>query len=221
MQPTYIELESELYRTKAELHQTKTELSQTQAELSQMQALLKTALKEIDRLVQEVARLKEQINKNSENSSKPPSTDQKGNVNPDQPKQKRKGSKRKAKISYPAEKIDHYVECYLDNCSHCNSVFIQWTGDSEKLQQAELPEVKAVITEYELLKYSCFSCRKNSIATLPLGIPDSVFGPKLMSLLTTLTGVFHLAKREAIQLIKELYDVDITRISFEYRRKSI
>jgi len=195
MQPTYIELESELYQTKAELSQT--------------HALLKTALKEIDRLVQEVAQLKEQINKNSKNSSKPPSTDQKGNTNPDHPKQKRKGSKRKAKISYPAEKIDHYVECCLDNCPHCKSVFIQWTGDSEKLQQAELPEVKAVITEYELLKYRCFSCRKNSIATLPLGIPDSVFGSKLMGLLATLTGVFHLAKREAIQLIKELYDVDI------------
>lgn len=202
MKPTYAELELDLY-------QTKSELSQAKAELSQMHELLKTALKEIDRLAQEVARLKEQINKNSKNSSKPPSTDQKENTNLDQPKKKRKGSIRKARVSYPLEKIDHHVECALDNCPHCNSVFIQWNGDVEILQQAELPEVKAIITEYELLKYNCLSCHKKSIATLPRGIPDSAFGPKLMSLLATLTGVFHLSKREAIQLIKELYDVDV------------
>ena len=77
------------------------------------------------------------------------------------------------------------------------------------LQQIELPEVKAIVTEYQLLKYRCRSCGKSSTAALPEGVPDSAFGTKLMSLLVTLTGVFHLAKREALQLIKDLYDVDI------------
>lgn len=77
------------------------------------------------------------------------------------------------------------------------------------IQQAELPEIKAIITEYELLKYHCGTCGKNCSASLPEGIPDSAFGPNLMGLMATLTGVFHLAKREAMQLIKELYDVDM------------
>jgi hypothetical protein len=47
----------------------------------------------------------------------------------------------------------------------------------------------------------------NSTASLPLGIPDSAFGPKLMGLLAALTGVLHVAKREAIQLIKDFYDI--------------
>lgn len=38
---------------------------------------------------------------------------------------------------------------------------------------------------------------------------NSNFGPKLMGLLVTLTGVFHLAKREAVELIKELYGIDM------------
>ena len=75
---------------------------------------------------------------------------------------------------------------------------------AEILQQAELPETKAVITEYQCNMYG-----KNSIASLPQGVPDSAFGPKLMGLVATLTGVFHLAKREAIQLIRELYGVDM------------
>jgi transposase len=80
----------------------------------------------------------------------------------------------------------------------------------EILQQAELPELKAVITEYQLQKYHCGECGKNSTASLPSGVPDSAFGPKLMGLLATLTGVLHVAKREAIQLIKDLYGIDIS-----------
>lgn len=196
MKPTYAELESEIHQTKAELGLAR--------------ELLKKAFEEIDRLVNEVTKLKEKIDKNSKNSSKPPSSDQKGNTDSNQPKEKRKGRKGKAKTPYPPESIDHHVECSLDNCPHCGSPAIQWNGEpSEMLQQAELPEVKAIITEYELLKYSCLSCRKNSVATLPLGVPDSAFGPKLMGLMVTLTGVFHLAKREAVHLIKELYGIEI------------
>ena len=77
------------------------------------------------------------------------------------------------------------------------------------MQQIELSEVKAIITEYILKKYFCNSCKKTFKAKLPDGIPFSSFGPKLMELMATLTGVFHLAKREAKQLIKDLYDIDI------------
>ena len=38
----------------------------------------------------------------------------------------------------------------------------------------------------------------------------SAFGPKLMGMLATLTGVFHLSKREAKQLIQDLYGIDVS-----------
>jgi len=60
-----------------------------------------------------------------------------------------------------------------------------------------------------LHKYSCRCCGKKSIANLPAGVPDSAFGPCLMGLFATLTGTLHVAKREAIQLMKDLYDVEI------------
>jgi hypothetical protein len=64
----------------------------------------------------------------------------------------------------------------------------------EIFQQAELPEIKAIVTEHHLLKYDCARCGKNSVAPLPSGVPDSAFGPKLMGLMVTLTGVFHLIR---------------------------
>jgi transposase len=172
------------------------------AKVQHLEELLKKALEKI-------AKLEEQLGCNSKNSSKPPSTDQKSNTL-DKQKHPRSSRAGVARVLYPPERIDKRIECWGENCPHCSSQYIQWNGESPALlQQAELPEVKAVITQYELQKYTCLSCHKHSIAPLPNGVPNSAFGPRLMGLLATLTGVMHLAKREAIQLIKDLYDVDM------------
>lgn len=189
MKPTYEQLEEKLRRT---------------------EELLGRALEEIARLNEKIAKLEDQIKRNSKNSSKAPSTDQKGNT-PDADKKPPRDSRAgKARLSFPPDKIDRHVQCKQENCPHCGSSEIQLNGLlPEILQQAELPEIKAIITEFQLQKYHCKECRKNSTACLPPGIPDSAFGTKLMGLLATLTGVLHVAKREAIQLIKDLYDVDM------------
>lgn len=125
-------------------------------------------------------------------------------------RKKRKSRPGRARVPYPPERVNHHIQCSQVNCPHCGSSGIQLNGQSPKiLQQAELPEVQAIVTEYQLLKYSCSSCGYNSVAPLPVGVTDSAFGPKFMGLLVVLIGVFHLAKREAVQLIKELYGVDI------------
>lgn len=203
MKPTYEELEAKLHDTKAKLHDTKAELHDAKAKIERLEGLLKLALEEIDRL-------KDQINRNSKNSSKPPSTDQKGNTPDNKQKKSRKPRVGKSRVPFSSDRIDRHVPCTQENCPHCGSTAIQLNGqDAELLQQAELPEVKAIVTQYELQKYCCNDCGKNSVASLPIGIPDSAFGPRLMGLIATLTGVLHVAKREAIQLIKDLYDVDI------------
>ena len=202
MKPSYKELEVKLKATKAELDATKKELKVTGEQLKQTQELLKNALERI--LV-----LEEKLNLNSNNSSKPPSSDQKGDTS-DKGKKKRKGRRGVNRSLFPPERIDRRVECTQESCPHCGSCSIELNKNAhEILQQAELPEVRAIITEYLMRKYSCNCCGQNSTATLPKGIPNSAFGPKLMGLFTTLTGLFHLAKREGIALIKDLYDVDI------------
>lgn len=194
MKPTYQELEKEL-------SQTREQLSQTNEKLKKTDELLKIALEKI-------LELEQRLNRNSKNSSKPPSSDQKGNT-PDDPKKGRKPRKGYARTLFPPERVDRHIECSHENCPHCGSSSLEQDSAYEILQQAELPEVKAIITQYLLRKYNCNSCGLNSTARLPEGIPNSAFGPKLMGLFATLTGIFHLAKREAILLIKDLYDVDI------------
>ena len=158
--------------------------------------------------LEEIADLRENLKLNSKNSSKPPSTDQKANTSSKHRKE-RKPRKGIARSNYPPERVDRSVECTRENCPYCGSQSIENVGMPEAFQQAELPEVHAIITEYLLHKYNCKDCGKKSVADLPTGVPDSAFGPRLMGLFATLTGTLHLAKREAIQLMKDLYDVDI------------
>lgn len=180
MKPTYEELESALAKT---------------------QHLLKIALERI-------AALEEKLNKNSKNSSKPPSTDRKPNSQdrPDIPKKSRQGINR---TPYPADQVDHFISCNLETCPHCGGKDLIDNEQPVSIQQVELPEVKASVTQFNCNKYTCGSCGEHSMAGLPVGIPNSAFGPRLMALIATLTGIFHLSKREAIRLVKDLYGVDI------------
>lgn len=187
MKPTYEQLEAKLLATDAKLTQT-------------MQ-LLKMA---VDR----IAELEERLNKNSKNSSKSPSSDQKGN-SPNKDKQPRKPRSGISRSLLSPDKIDRFHNCNLENCPCCGSDQLVDQNESLILQQVELPEVKAVVTQFNCTKYACTSCGEKSFANLPNGIPNSAFGPRLMALIATLTGVFHLAKRDAMQLVKDLYGVTV------------
>lgn len=201
MKPTYEELEKKLAVTEQKLAVTEQKLAETEEKLAKTEDLLKQAL---DRIL----KLEEQINKNSNNSSKPPSTDQKSN----KPNKSRKSNDTRKGINrqlYPPERVDKRIECSLENCPHCNSQNLNLWSNVEILQQVDLPEVRATVTEYILQKFHCADCRKNSKADLPCGIPFSAFGPRVMALLTTLTGGYLMPKRDACQLIQDLYAIDI------------
>ena len=188
MKPSYEELEAKLTATEAKLEET--------------QRLLKMA-------VERIVALEERLNKNSKNSSKPPSSDQKSNT-PDQNKQLKNRGHGAKRALLPPEEVDHFHTCKLTHCPCCGSNELMEQGNPLVLQQVELPEVKAVVTQYNCVKYRCASCKEGCFADLPNGVPNTVFGPRLMALAATLTGVFHLAKRDVIRLLGDLYGAKIS-----------
>jgi len=202
MKPTYEELQAALANTRTELTNTQTELANTQTEFAKMHHLLKLALERI-------AILEEKLNKNSKNSSKPPSTDQKSNSTESNNtrKNRNKGCNRQ---SFPPDQVDHFVDCSLKSCPLCGSKELSELDKTLSLQQVDLPEVKAIVTQYNCKQHRCESCKNSSFAHLPKGVPDSAFGTRLMSLIATLTGALHLSKRDAIWLVKTLYDINIS-----------
>jgi transposase len=190
-----------LAETQGQLSETQGQLSETQGQLSETQRLLKLALERI-------TQLEERLNKNSSNSSKPPSTDRKPNSSGGSGtrKPRNKGTNR---AFVPADQVDHFHTCSLNSCPCCGSKELIDLNEALLLQQVELPEVKAIVTQYIRTKYRCKGCDKSFRALLPEGVPNSAFGPRLMALIAMLTGVVHLSKRDAIQLVKDLYGIEI------------
>ena len=211
MKPPYEQIEKELQASKQELqaakqelHDTKQELQRANDEIEKLKALLKVAF---DR----IAELEKQIGRNSKNSSKPPSTDQKGNTSENKQKQNRQAHAGKARALYPSERVNHHVQCTRETCPYCNSEQLHQLQEVPAVwQQVELPEVQAVVTQFNCQKYCCEECGQNSVGELPEGVPYSAFGPKLMALIATLTGRFHLAKRETMQLLSDLYGIELS-----------
>lgn len=177
---------------------------QLEQEVERLKELLKQAL---NRIVE----LENQIGRNSKNSSKPPSTDQKGNTPNNTNQKKKKPHVGKSRTPYPPEEVDHQITCTRENCPHCKSTQLQLLAEAPVVwQQVELPPVQAIVTQFECQRYRCKECDKRSIGSLPEGVPYSAFGPKLMALIASLTGRFHMAKRDAMLLISDLYGIELS-----------
>jgi transposase len=189
---------------KKQVSAAETRAAAAEAKMTDMQRLLKLALARI-------TALEERLNKNSRNSSKPSSTDQKANAKDDDSKPKRKnrekGFQRKP---FSEDKVDSFITPSLDLCPCCDSRQLHDLEGSLILQQVDLPEIKALVTQFSLKKYQCKSCGEASCADLTKGIPNSSFGPRLMGLIVDLTGPLQMSKRDAIQLVNDLYDIKIS-----------
>lgn len=173
------------------------------AQNEELKRLLKIAL---DRITE----LERKLGLNSNNSSKPPSTDQKKNT-PGKEGKKKPSREGKSRAPYPPERVNHHIECSRTHCPHCNQNALQQLQEAPfSWQQVELPEACAIVTQFNCLKYRCGACGLRSTGQLPAGVPFSAFGPRVMALVASLTGRFHLAKREAILLIKDLYGIDLS-----------
>jgi len=180
-----------------------------EATCEELKATLKATRDLLAVALKRIAKLEERLNKNSKNSSKPPSTDRK----PDTQEKKKTRAQRKKGFSRPLftpDQVDHFITCSLTDCPSCGSSQLQSKGSPLTLQQIDLPEVKAVVTQFTCTKHKCSSCGVTSFGDLPKGVPDTAFGSRLMALLATLTGSFHLSKRDGMQLVQDLYGIKIS-----------
>src|SRR5690348_14246875 len=89
---------------------------QLEEKLRRTEDVLARALEEIARLHEKVAKLEDQLKRNSKNSSKPPSTDHKGNTPGATQKPPRGSRAGKARPSFPLDKIDRHIQCTQENC---------------------------------------------------------------------------------------------------------
>lgn len=194
MQPTYDELFSQIQALTQQLKEVSIE---NQALKAENQAF-----------IAEIKELKEKLNTNSSNSSKPPSQDPFRKPRKNKPKgQKRgaqKGHKGHSRKLISLDKVQTLHDLKPDACPNCRSnSFDSEIVRTEVRQVIELPEAPPDVTQYNIHTCRCSCCGKHVKADIPKETQYG-FGPRLMGLVTSLSGEFRLSKRQVTALMGKI-----------------
>lgn len=112
----------------------------------------------------------------------------------------------------PAEGVDRSTEHLPDACS-CGHRF---DGSEERVdqplvhQQWELPAIRPLVFEYELLRLRCPCCGKPRLADLPAGVSWSAFAARLEAHIATLAGVYRLSRRQVREVCQNVFGIPIS-----------
>lgn len=190
--------------------------------IAELEAELATAHARIAELEKRLAQLAEQLGQNSRNSHRPPSSD-----TPDE-RRKRRNEAKKAKQRrkrgaqaghegthrelLPQGKVNKFVDLFPQECENCWKPLPRVPDPSAKrYQQTEVPPIEPFTTEWRRHEVTCPCCTYRTRAPYLDGeIPASPFGPRLMAIVALLTGVYHLGRRRAVDLLADVVGVRIS-----------
>lgn len=77
-------------------------------------------------------------------------------------------------------------------------------------QKIEIPEIKPHVTEYHMQKGRCRVCGKRKSTTLPEGVTQDLFGPRVKSIISSLSGFYKNSKREVESILKDVFGLQIS-----------
>jgi transposase len=156
---------------------------------------------------QKLAALAGEVGRNSSNSNLPPSSDSPAERAKRAQKSAAKGAKRRRggqpkhrgtrRELVPPATVDDIVNFFPTHCAGCCKPLPEIQDPQPKRYQlTELPAFEPHTTEYRRHAVMCPCCRHTTQAAYdPERIPASPFGPRLMSVVGLLTGVYHLSRR--------------------------
>lgn len=181
-------------------------------------------------LSEQVAKLVERDGQNSKNSHLPPSSDGPGARSGGSPAGKpgkpggTKGHVGKFRLLQPAESVDEFVDVFPEVCLGCAEA-LPPTLDlgASRYQQLDLKHHRRHLTEWRRHAVTCLRCGAVTQAEYTRGkIPVHAFGPTLTAVVVMLTGTYHLSRRKAQRLLKELFAIEVSlgAISAMERRSS-
>src|SRR5829696_495312 len=140
-------------------------------------ALLERRVAELEALVQQLAN---RLNTNSQNSSLPPSANPLDAAKPaGKKKSKRKsggqpGHPPHRKQLLPPERVDQFIRLVPTLCEHCNAPLPAEAGppdpEPQRHQQAELPPLVALVTEWQGHARTCTCCGRVNRAVIPADV---------------------------------------------------
>ncbi len=164
-------------------------------------------------LQEKVAALEERLGKTSQNSSKPPSSDPPGTASraSREPSGRKRGGQpgheRATRPLIPTDQADKVIPVKPDHCEKCSRKLNGKDSAPRRHQVVEI-EFRKRVTEYQQHTLGCV-CGHRTTAPLPAEAA-SCFGVHLESVAALLTGAYHLSKRSAQEILRDLFGVEMS-----------
>ena len=195
-------------------------IAELEQEVADLKAELAAKDARIGAIERQLAALADQIGRNSGNSNMPPSSDppgsRAGRKNKEEKGQRRRGGqpnhRGSSRALLPPERVDDFIHFFPDQCENCCAALPK-TPDphAQRYQVTELPAFEPHTTEYQRHGVCCGRCGHRTYAPYDASaIPASPFGPRLMSVVALLTGVYNVSRRKAVNLLSDLVGVRIS-----------
>jgi len=215
------ELEAELVAKDRRIAALEAEGAAKDARIAELEQHVSMLTEQVAMLMKHVAELTEKLGQNSRNSHLPPSSDSPGDREQRRGKKKSKsGRKRGGQPGHqgshrellPPEKVTKFVDLFPPECENC------WTSlprvpdpFAKRYQQTEMPPIEPNTTEWRRHQVACPRCGyKTRAAYDETKIPAWRFGPRLMAIMVLFTGVYHLGRRRAVELLSDIIGVRVS-----------
>jgi transposase len=105
----------------------------------------------------------------------------------------------------PRDKVSAVVEHKPSVCGRCGKPLSGEDSNPSRHQVWEIPPLAPVVTEH---RFHSLRCARGKLTTARSSevIGDGMFGPNLTAATSLLTGVFHLSRRSALEIVNTVFE---------------
>ena len=161
-------------------------------------------------LLARIEALEARLNKTPRNSSLPPSSEH-PHAKPAPPRKPsgrkpggQPGHPKHERTLIPSEECNKVVTLKPTDCRRCGDRLAGDDDEPLRHQVWELPEIRPLVTEYQLHRLLCVTCGITTCAELPPGVPTGQAGPQLIALVALLMGSFRQSKRRVALFLEQV-----------------
>ena len=220
----------EVDRLREQLERRNQRIAELEKQVREQQKKIAEEEKKITEGEKKIADLERRLalrGRNSTNSSKPPSSDglagperKRGCGKPKSKKRRRSGGQKghpgHSRPLFPPEKVDRVVEVLPDSCGHCQKSFagdadiLTTQGEPWRYQVTELPEIKPLVTEYQMKTVIFPCCNKPTKAQLPAEVKGQ-FGERLTASIAYMKVRCNIPQRPMQCLLEEVMGTSVSQ----------
>lgn len=214
-----MDAQARIAELEGEVAELKAEVVAKDARIQGLEQTVATLTQQVAALLKQVEQLTERVNRNSRNSNLPPSTDPPGSAGSSPRKREgqrgrggQPGHRGKRRELVPESQVDEVVDLFPPQCENCWASLPKAHDSSPKrYQHTELPVIEPYTTEFRRHTVTCADCGYSTCAAHDANtIPASPFGPRLMSVIALLTGVYHLSRRQTVRLLSDVVGIELS-----------